>query len=279
MDKNQLIDFAEKLHQEAFDANVYFLIMQQYRENWKEYQAEMRLSSAFYSVVYVALQKACFIELAKLYDRTHGAYSIGTLLRKCQDSPSYFSEYRDKVEIENDGKKYVLPVHYKHNLKLVEECFFKEEVNIQRGFYKLLDFPDADKAPVTVDLTFSKFLELYQKRYNALSKKRDSLSEQRNKIYAHNDEKSIFNIDEILKKNPLFYADIKELIEFALDATGLIVGALTGICKAEKYSNIDDWQGTLMLARLGLKYQDYDLEQKEKAFWNEYNSGKKEHTK
>ena len=55
------------------------------------------------------------------------------------------------------------------------------------------------------------------------------------------------------------------MIEFALDAAGLIVGALTGVCKARNYSNIDDWEGTLMLVRLGLKYQDYDQEQKEKA--------------
>lgn len=52
--------------------------------------------------------------------------------------------------------------------------------------------------------------------------------------------------------------DMQELIEFALDAAGLVVGALTGVCKARNYSNIDDWEGTLMLARFGLKYQDYD---------------------
>lgn len=80
LDKEQLIKFAEELYQEAFAANAYFLIMQQYREMQKEYLAEMRLSPAFYSVIYEALQKACFIELAKLYDRTKGAYSIATLL-------------------------------------------------------------------------------------------------------------------------------------------------------------------------------------------------------
>ena len=52
MDKEQLIKFAEELYQEAFAANAYFLIMQQYREMQKEYLAEMRLSPAFYSVIY-----------------------------------------------------------------------------------------------------------------------------------------------------------------------------------------------------------------------------------
>lgn len=278
LDKEQLIKLAEGLYQEAFDANAYFLIMRQYGKMEKEYRPEMSLSPAFYSVVYEALQRACFIELAKLYDRTKGAYSIGTMLNFCKDNLAFFSEYRDTVEIEDDGKKYVFPVPYQHNLKPAEERFFKEEVRTQRDFYKIFDTSSADTAPVTVELTFSQFLELYQKRYSSLSKKRENMSEQRNKIYAHNDRKGIFNQEEILEKNPLFYTDMQELIEFALDAAGLIVGALTGICKARSYANIDDWEGTLMLARLGLKYQGYDQEQKEKAFWEEFRSKEKRQT-
>ncbi len=275
MDKEQLIKLAEELYQEAFDANAYFLIIQQYGKMRKEYLPEMRLSSAFYSVVYEALQRACFIELAKLYDRTKGAYSIGTMLNFCEENLAYFSEYRDTVEIEDDGKKYVFPVPYQHRLKPAEECFFKEEVRVQRDIYKIFDASSADTAPVTVELTFRQFLELYKKRYSSLSKKRENMSEQRNKIYAHNDKRGIFNQEEVLEKNPLFYTDMQELIEFALDTTGLIVGALTGVCKARSYSNIDDWEGTLMLARLGLKYQGYDQEQKEKAFWEEFHSKEK----
>lgn len=33
MDKDKLIKIAKELHQCAFDANAYFLIMQQYRKN------------------------------------------------------------------------------------------------------------------------------------------------------------------------------------------------------------------------------------------------------
>ena len=275
MDKEQLIKLAEELYQEAFDANAYFLIIQQYGKMRKEYLPEMRLSSAFYSVVYEALQKACFIELAELYDRTKGAYSIGTMLNFCEENLAFFSEYRDTVEIEDDGKKYVFPVPYQHSLKPAEECFFKDEVQVQRDIYKIFDTSSADTASVTVELTFKQFLELYKKRYSSLSKKRENMSEQRNKIYAHNDKKGIFNQEEVLEKNPLFYTDMQELIEFALDAAGLIVGALTGVCKARSYVNIDDWEGTLMLARLGLKYQGYDQEQKEKAFWEEFHSRRK----
>ena len=41
LDKEQLIKFAEELYQEAFAANAYFLIMQQYREMQKEYLSEV----------------------------------------------------------------------------------------------------------------------------------------------------------------------------------------------------------------------------------------------
>ena len=44
------------------------------------------------------------------------------------------------------------------------------------------------------------------------------------------------------------------------------LGVLTDVNHATQYSNIDDWEGTLMLARLGLKYQEYDFQQSEKAF-------------
>ena len=67
MDKEKLIKLAEDLYQSAFDANAYYAIMMQYREMSKKYNDEMNLSPAFYQVVYGALQKACFMEIAKLY--------------------------------------------------------------------------------------------------------------------------------------------------------------------------------------------------------------------
>ena len=37
MDKETLIKIAEELHQGAFDAKAYYLILQQYRKNQHEY--------------------------------------------------------------------------------------------------------------------------------------------------------------------------------------------------------------------------------------------------
>ena len=89
---------------------------------------------------------------------------------------------------------------------------------------------------------------------------------QRNKLYAHNDEQRILSNGKPDRPSSYLYPDVQEMIDFALDCTGLILGVLTDVNHATQYSNIDDWEGTLMLARLGLKYQEYDFQQSEKSF-------------
>ena len=43
MDKETLIRIAEELYQGAFDAKAYYLIMQQYRKNQRNYAEEMKV--------------------------------------------------------------------------------------------------------------------------------------------------------------------------------------------------------------------------------------------
>ena len=278
MDKDKLIKLTEELHQEAFDANAYFFIMQQYKNARSEYSQEMQLSPAFYSVVYQSLQKACFIEIAKLYDKTKESESIGSLIKLCQGNLAYFPECREEIEYEEEGRKVAFQIPYQHHLKPMEEHFFQEEVQRQREILRMFDITSSDTIPIQVDLTFQELLELYYKRFCGLSKKQENIRIQRNKIYAHNDRDRIFNEDNIIKNNPVYYSDIQELIDFAFDVTEMVLGILTGVCNARKYSNIDDWIGTLMLVRLGMKYQDYDREQREKAFWNDFYSYTEEKT-
>ena len=186
-----------------------------------------------------------------------------------------FPEYRDIVTIKEDGREYSFQVPYQHHLKPTEECFYENEVKSQREILKLFDTPDFEKVPVRVNLTFSEFLELYQKRFCSLSKKQENIRVQRNKIYAHNDEKHILAEENVWDKNPVTYPDIQELIDFALDCTRLILGALTGVSRAVSYGNIDDMEGTLMLAKLGLKYQDYEMEQRHKQILKEIYADKR----
>jgi len=272
--KDEILKMAEKLYQEAFDANSYYLIMKQYGQNYNDYESEVQLSPAFYQTIFNALQNACFMELAKLYDKSNDVFSIGVLIKGCQESISLFSEYRRTLKEEFEGQEYTSQIPYQHELKPEEECFFKEQVRSQREILRLFDMTSANMSPIRVDLKFSEFLDLYYKRFCALSKKQKNLRVQRNKIYAHNDMDKLSDVDEILKKNPICYADIQELTDFALDVTRLIIGCLTGICKPDKYVNIEDWKNTLRTAELGLKYQDYDIEQRMKEFREQLSSQK-----
>ena len=266
MNKETLIRIAEELHQEAFDAKAYYLIMQQYRKNHRNYAEEMKVSPAFYHIVYDALMKACFMEIAKLYDSANGVATIGTLLAKCEENQDLFPKHRETLTVEHEGATFSYSIPYQHQLEPQEECFFKDRVDADRKLFAAFNIPDADNVPVRVNLTFLEFLDLYQKRFNGLSKKRDNIRMQRNKLYAHNDEHRIVNSENIPDRYPISYPDVQEMIDFALDCTGLILGILTDVNRATQYSNIDDWEETLMLTRLGLKYQEYDFQQREKAF-------------
>ena len=256
MEKDELSQYANELYKGAFDANQYFLLMQQYERYRKDHLTELQLSPAFYSVVYEALQKACFIEIAKLYDHSSGVVSIGFLLKACQENNSLFPEYRNQFTIKDNEKEYSFSIPYQHHLKPEEERFFKDQVESQRVIFEVFHIPDSETTPVTVNLTFQKFLDLYQMRFRSLSKKRSYIREQRNKIYVHNDPERIKDIDSVFKNNPITYPDIQELINFALDCSGLILGILTGEVRAREYANINDWDNTLWFAQLGLKYQE-----------------------
>lgn len=261
MEKETIIKIAEELYQEAFDANAYFIIMKQYSVLYRKYKEEFQLSPAFYSMTYQAMQKACFMELAKIFDTSKDAISLGYLLQQSQENIELFPEFRGISTIISEGIQYSFPIYYQHHLKRKEECFFEDEVEFQRKVYKLFDLKSTDTTPVHVNLTFPQFLELYQKRFRSLSKKQDNIRKQRNKIYAHNDLERILDENSFLEKNPIYYQDIEEMIEFSCECIGLILGALTGKQRTTKYLNIDDLENTLNVVRLGLKYQEYDFQQ------------------
>ena len=52
---------------------------------------------------------------------------------------------------------------------------------------------------------------------------------QRNKLYAHNNEQRILSNENLTDRHPILYPDVQEMIDFALDCTGLILGVLTDV--------------------------------------------------
>ena len=209
MEKEKLIKIAKKLHQEAFDANAYYLIMQQYKECHSRYINELNISPAFYSVVYEALQKACFMEVAKLYDKTRDAFSIGDFLETCKNNEKIFLECKEFIEYTCDGQDYKDEVPYQHILKEDEKIFFKDEVKYQSDIFRIFGMPESSN--IYVNVTFHDLLDLYIKKINSLKKVTENIRMQRNKVYAHNDK--IEMIDE----------SIVDLLQEALDSPTIVV--------------------------------------------------------
>lgn len=91
------------------------------------------------------MQKACFMEIAKLYDKTKDVVSVGLLLKYCRDNLDLFPEYRDIVTIKEDGREYSFQVPYQHHLNQRKNVSMKNEVKSQREILKLFDTPDLKK--------------------------------------------------------------------------------------------------------------------------------------
>lgn len=251
MENEEIIKKATALYQEAFDSNCYYLMLEQYKKADEKYPGVLGHFPAFYNLTYNALMVSCFMGIAKLYDNSTGALSIGYLLKACDDNQSIFPEYRKIEEIEIDGEKYKFEIPYHHTLKPEEEIFFKEDVELQRRIYSLFTDEDVSCKPVQKEFKFGELLNLYKKRFCSLSKKQKNSRVQRNKIYAHCDGE-IQTDEEILKNNPLTFQDMKEMITFALDVTRMVLGILTDIYEPDKYSNMDDFEWLVKYAKIGM---------------------------
>lgn len=266
MEKEQLIKKLDIFMNQARQANCYFLIIKQFLENRSNYPDEMSLSSAFYSFTYNALVVSTFMELAKIYDSHKYSTNIQKLFKECKENISYFPTFHSEHEITIDGKKHAYTLPFTHIVKEEEKDFFKSEIEKKHSFRELLGTSDL---PFQVEMTIERFFDLYEWRLSKLELQIGNLLKQRNKVYAHNDEATMnTNIDDVIKKFSLNYEEIEKLIAFALDFCQFAYAMLTGINKCSAPINIDDWQNTLMLTKLGEKYQDIEVEKQVEDFKN-----------
>lgn len=259
MEKDDIIKIAEELYKRALDANSYYAIIMQYSKLKKNYEEEMQLSPAFFNVTYSALQKACFMELAKLFEASTDVVSIQGLLECCNENKMYFSEYREEKNEKIGDEEWIEKIPYQHCLQPSEECLFKEKVAEQREIAKILGISDVEHITIKADMTFSEKIDFYWKCISSYKKKIDNIRIQRNKFYAHNDKTYLLSDKIVWEENPVEYEDIKILIDFALECTIFILELLTDIVHTTEYTNIDDLEGTLMLVKKGLKYQNIEI--------------------
>lgn len=259
MEKDDIIKIAKELYERALDANSYYAIIIQYSKLRKDYEEEMQLSPAFYNMTLSALQKACFMELAKLFEASNEVVSIQGLLKCCNENKMYFSEYREEKKEKIGDEERIEKTPYQHCLQPSEECLFKGKAVEQREIAKNLDISDVEHITIKADMTFSEKIDFYWKCISSYKKKIDNIRIQRNKFYAHNDKMYLLSNKSVWKVNPVEYEDIKILIDFALECTIFILELLTDIVYTTEYTNIDDLEGTLMLVKKGLKYQNIEI--------------------
>lgn len=240
--EQELKRLAEKLFEEAFNANMYWSIIKQYHYLFDQYNRELNCSPAFHSVVYRSLVESLMVTLSRLYDENSSAIS----------TQYFYSEIRKQKDLLCEGKGNV-----KHLLNRNEEQFYVDEVKFQKGVCEKYSF---EYTGTTVELTVEKLLELYGKRLKSLKDTVNNLKLQRNKIYAHNDKEIDFNIENILNRYPIAEEDVDNLLSFILDFSSFCIELFTGISKTYDLVGINDLEITLDLIREAKIYQETELE-------------------
>lgn len=262
MDKEKIILYANKLYQEALEANSCLLILEQYQKFIADYHREIQLSPAFYQIVHNSLVKSCFMEIAKLYESSQETVNIGSLLQECKNNIDFFPKYFDTITLKADGHPKTVSVKYQYRLDPEEKPLVKERCKVQVMWHEFLNI----KEPVLVDLTFPEIIEIYQKHLHGLNKVKKNIQNHRNKVYAHNDKNQLEHPEDNIEQNSLLYSDMRKLVDFALKCTCSILAGLTGISPARSYSNINDWENTLKYVGLGIKYLDCNYEKQISVF-------------
>lgn len=254
--KKRLTELSENFFEKARDANCYFDITEQFVKNKNERSDEMSLSSAFYTYTENATIVAVIMELAKLYDTSKQSINIKKFLDICSENRNMFPKYKESSFVDSETNE-IIKVPYVHRVSTDEIDFFKDELDSMKATESLfLENPN----PLSVEMTIDRYFELFYWKYDKLKIKIDYLIKQRNKVYAHNDEDKIFNIDQILQKYPIHYKDAESLISYALEVSGFSVAMLTDINKAKLPNNIKDWENTLNLVKDGKQYQKEKFE-------------------
>lgn len=157
-----------------------------------------------------------------------------------------------------ENKETIEKFPYVYIVSKEDEKFFQKEVESQKLFNELIGVTDMH---IEVKMTLERYFELYEWKYKTIESQVNILLKQRNKTYAHNDKKSLDNIEKVISEFAINGNDIDSFISFALEFCKFIIVLLTGVNKADKPVNINDWEGTLNLVRLGYKYKDIEIAQ------------------
>lgn len=251
-DKEKLIKEIDIFFKQASYAHCNFLILEQLNESREKYYDEMAISNAFYSFTYNALLTTVVMELSKIYDTHSRSTNIEKLFFKCKQNIEYFPSIQLKRVFEDN--EFEFP--FVHTVSEKDEEFFKNDIVYNQQLNQLI----FDDEPLKIEMTKDRYFDLFEWRLNKANARVPNLIKQRNKIYAHNDLETVFNMEKSMKKFPIYFEDIKILIEFALDFTSFAYTKLTRCQKAIEPINLKDLEYTLDFVKYGVKYREEEIE-------------------
>lgn len=249
VEKSGLLDLVERcdsLYQQAFYANAELAILFDLKKLPGEYEREVICAPCFFSCARIALADSCFMNCARLFDRD-GDVTIGALLKMCAAASVEIDARACDIYGKRPGIDGCKPI--KHALARDEERFYFRDVE-RRRIDKL--FGDNRGDAVYVRMSAVELVELWQKRYNSLSKLTGRLRTQRNKVFAHNDAASL-DYESFVSKFPLTFGELQQLIDFALDVTIGTLAAVAGDNRPRLPINVEDLRGLLNCVDTGMK--------------------------
>lgn len=247
--KTQILDYSYGIYEEAFRANSYYLLTQQYRNISEKYSDEMDYSPSFYNVTYNALIDACTMSVARIFDADSKSANIEKLLHLWGKYMGIFPSKASRTYKNKDGKDCIQEQPFTHR-------FTQEEIELVRKSPKKFsdtlqsrivdcEYDSTQLCGIIADMEKQDFLRLHKLKYKTLNKEIESLEEQRNKMYAHNDEAYNFDYRDVLDSYPLSFDGIQKLIDFALDVSIDIIRFLTHCMRTKESVDYHDLENTL----------------------------------
>lgn len=265
MSKEELCHLADNLFSQAVDANSYRCVLKQYGKNVKSYKEEMECSMAFYNIIYRALANSLVLLLSRIYDQNGNSLTIHNLLNGMKEMTvdDLAPQVREDLDF-CDGK-------FQHQLKPIEEGLYEKEVQEQQRICEMFGYKYTH---TLISISLAEYVSLYQTRFRKLKKNPAirNLIEQRNRIIAHNDAVTNFDFKKITEDFPISNDDVEFLLDFAIDCTQFVRTMLTGVHTIPEYVNIDDWENSLELIRIGMKYKVAHLEDLVNEYFKESSS-------
>ena len=244
---DSLKEVAEKVYQDAFEANNQFLILEQLRKFVKDNNQIAQYQPAFFNIVQYQILQNIYTVIGRIYDRDQESYQIYNLLdifehNIGQVSDIYTTNCIDE-DIDKENSNYMLS---EYELK-----YFPDEVKDLKDWSKLIDF-DLDYALKhhTMRLSNAEILNLYKNILKDISEESVGalykVRKIRNKKVAHNAIMSEATV-KILKAIEVEKDEINMLIEIALKLQTYIIACITGIQKQYSYRNINDFRNMVYL--------------------------------